>query len=931
MGDNFYQTSEASSVNASSGSSAAKNISKTNINDLTLGKGGVKNTTNFDFVEFAITYLLPLGVFVLACFLVFLGVKTAIHLIKLNAFNKAKVKKWKDSVIMEVAVPKDTAEQAQKEFGSSAQKDAKDGLGFGEQIFSILSNYNQKQNKWNIFKNDRESFSFEIVNVDSEIRFWIVASNKTADVLKKQVIALYPKAHIYIVDQTNFFKEGHVSFCKELVLNNIQELPFKTYKLMDSDPLNNLTSALSSVSKDCSAAIQLIVEPIINKEWQKKSQLFALKIQQGQNPKDILFSKKKNPIIGIARDVLKAFGSIGKDLIKGLRGDDDKKEDKNPFGEKDKKREIDLSGQKVQIQLTPQQNEIVKKLEEKASKPGFKFTLRIIATGKTEAEAKRFVENIVPTFQIYDIKPFNGFKVKKTKKDKAVLDYLLRAPNYKNKQIINTEELTSIWHIPSWQITTPGIKWLLGRRLPLPLYVPEKSDRRVYVGRAASGGVTKDIYMETEDRFRHIYSLGGTGSGKTVTMNNIALQDIKMGHGVCIVDPHGESIDDILRRLPKERIKDVIVFSPTFTDRPLALNMLEYDRLKPTQRTLVIDTLFDIWDKMYDLKKSGGPMFENYMKNAIRLVMSHEESGSTLLEIPKILADDDYRAFKLGMCEDQEVKDFWEKQAVKAGGEASLENVVPYITAKLSPFVNNDFVRPMIGQQKSVLNFREAMDNNKIVLVSLAKGIIGTQAAYLIGMVLIGGLLNAGMGRSDGLRYNLDGTTENIHPSERRPFFIYIDEMQNFLFDAIPKALEEVRKYKIGFYLAHQFIKQVVVDGSERIKDSIMANCGSKFIFRCGSDDAKYLESEFYPLSPADIQNPEKQTFNAIVLINAQKSTPFNVGAIYNEYFEIEKDKEKMNLAEEQRKSIIKEVKEKYGRDPAEIEKEIKERGKFFF
>jgi hypothetical protein len=411
------------------------------------------------------------------------------------------------------------------------------------------------------------------------------------------------------------------------------------------------------------------------------------------------------------------------------------------------------------------------------------------------------------------------------------------------------------------------------------------------------------------------------------------LQDIEMGNGICFVDPHGEGVDDILRRIPEHRMKDVILFSPAITDRPLGLNMLEFDPLKPTQKTLVIDTIFSIWDKLYDLKKTGGPMFENYMKNSMRLVMSHPESGSTLMEIPKVLVDEDFRAFKLAMCDEPEVKDFWEKEATKAGGEASLENMVPYITSKLAPFVTNDFIKPMVGQQTSAINWRMAMDNKKIILVSLSKGLIGEGSAYLVGMVIIGGLLMAGMGRSDGLKYNEDGTTTEITPLERSPFFVYIDEMQNFLFDAIPKALEEIRKYKVGFYLAHQFIKQVVVQGDERIKDSIMANCATKFIFRCGSDDAKYLESEFSPLSVQDIANPEARTYNAIMLIDGQRTSPFNISATFKSFFEME-DKTKpelMQQAEAKRKMLVTMTKDKYGVPREEVEKQIRDRAKLLF
>ena len=841
-------------------------------------------------------------------------------------FEKIKLEQWQDSVILEIRVPRESADQIQKEYGSAGSKESKESLSVGEQIYSIMSEYG-KASAGSWLKKDFERFSLEMVIIDQQISFWLVCREQIAEVMEKQLISVYPKAHITRLGKTSFFKPESKVYAQEMILSTTQALPFKTYKLIDNDPLNSLTNALSGLEKEESASIQLILTPIKNGDWQTKIQKFALEIQQGQNPEVVLFNKKSS---GKGINWGKVVGSIVKGFADALTGKTSEGEDKDKFEKKDK-REIDLSGQKQSIQLTPQQVEMVKQLEAKASKPGFLFTLRVIGSAQTEEKAKRIVENIIPAFQIFDIRPFNSFKKTKTKPDESVKDYILRAPNINQKGIINTEEVNSLWHVPGWQVQTSAIKWLLARRPPIPLNTPDKDPQNVYIGRAEARGVRKDIYLKTSDRFRHIYSLGGSGSGKTVTMNNVALQDIKMGNGVCVVDPHGESVDDILRRIPPERIKDVIIFNPALTDRPLALNMLETDPLKPQQKTLVIDTLFAIWDKLYDLKKTGGPMFENYMKNAMRLVMSHPESGSTLLEIPKILTDDDYRSFKLAMCDEQDVVDFWEKEALKAGGEASLENMIPYITSKLAPFVTNDFIKPMIGQQKSAINFREAMDNRKIILVSLSKGMIGENSAYLIGMVVVGGLLMAAMGRSDGMIYNLDGTSRPATPEERVPFFVYIDEMQNFLFDAIPKALEEIRKYKVGFYLAHQFVKQVITDGSERIKDSLMANCATKIIYRCSADDAKYLETEFSPLTPQDIANPEAYTFNTICLVNGQRTTPFNVQAKYDDYMSLEYDKEKMAAGEKQRREIIELVQQTYGRPRAEIEQEIKDRAKIFF
>jgi hypothetical protein len=848
-----------------------------------------------------------------------LFVYITLQLLRRVIHRRRKLEDWKKTVFIEVSVPKETAEQNQKDGGNNSSSGGQEKntiLAVGEQLYSVMRDYAKPEFTTWLTGGDR--FSLEIVCVDQVVKFWIACTYEAAHILERQVVAIYPKAHITRLSKIDFFKEKTVAYSQEIGLLNRHELPFKTYKLIDGDPLNTITNTLSGLSLEESVAIQLILVPAKD-GWQKHPRHLAGKIQQGFNPNEILRKK------GWWEYPFRFLGQV----IKAVRP---AKDDKNKDGIDDRE-QMDLSGKRQSIQLTPQQQEIIKKLEEKSARPGFHFTIRVVGSAKTIERSRQIVNSVLPAFQIFDIKPFNGLVRKNTNQKKSILNFLLRAPTFGDKKILNTEEINSLWHLPNYLTQTPNIKWLLARRPAIPLEIPGPGPERIFIGRAASRGQTKDVYINTEDRFRHIYSLGGSGSGKSVTMMNIALKDIELGHGCCIIDPHGEGVDDILRRIPENRIDDVIVFSPAILDRPLGLNMLEFDPLKPTQKTLVIDTLFSIWDKLYDLKKTGGPMFESYMKNSMRLVMSHPESGSTLMEIPKVLSDEDYRSFKLAMCEEQEVVDFWEKEATKAGGEASLENMVPYITSKLAPFVTNDFLRPMIGQQKSAINFRQAMDNNKIILVSLSKGMIGETSAYLVGMVIVGGLLMSGMGRSDGLKYNLDGTTSPVTPNDRPPFFVYIDEMQNFLFDAIPKALEEIRKYKVGFYLAHQFIKQVVVQGDERIKDSIMANCATKFIFRCSAEDAKFLEPEFTPLTIPDIANPEARTFNCIELVDGQRTTPFNVQGYYPEYFEIE-DKshpEKMVAAEEKRKRIIENTKIKYGRPKEEVEQEIKDRAKLLF
>ncbi len=819
-------------------------------------------------------------------------------------YRKTRLAKWKDTVILEVTKPKETKEQAQKEGGN--QKDDKEMLAFGEQIFAILSEYSVGRWKNYIFGN--EKFSFEIVNIDKETRFWITCSREVSEVISRQIVAVYPKAAISELKETEFFKPDTAAYGVELDLSVRYELPFRTYKNIDQDPLNILTNSMTGVGEGDSMAIQMVISPVED-GWQTNPRVLASKIQQGQSPKEILF-----PSTDFLSVISKFIGGVFK-----FFGKNDSSSNLD-----NKERKIDLTGKEQAIQLTPQQQEIVKKLEEKSSRQGFVFNLRLVASSKTEARAKQLVDGMVPAFQVFDNRPFNYFKKKKSRKPKdVVFDYAIRSIDKDLKKIINVEELNSIWHLPNYLTQTSNIKWLAARKPAVPLLIPGPGEGNVFIGTAKSGAVEKDVYIKTEDRLRHCYALGGTGTGKSELMGHVILEDIKMGNGVCVVDPHGELIDNLMLRMPKEALDRVILFSPSITDFPIGMNMLEVDERKPTEKTLVIDMMFSIWDKLYDLKATGGPMFEQYMKNSLRLIMSHPDSGSTLMEVSKVLADEDFRMFKLAMCQDEQVVDFWEKEATKAGGDASLENMVPYITSKLAPFVTNDFLRPIIGQQKSAINFRQAMDNKKIVLLKLEKSLIGEGSSYLLGMVIIGSILRAGMGRADGVRVNEDGSTEEILASERTPFFVYIDEMQNFLFDAIPQALEEIRKYKVGFYLAHQFVKQVINKGDERIKDSIMNNCANKFIYRIGADDAKYLEPFFSPtLIAEDLMNPEKYTINTRILVDGQQTTPFNFSPETTFSKPIDKSV---------RDEIIEMTKTKYGKARELVEKEIKERGNYMF
>ena len=392
------------------------------------------------------------------------------------------------------------------------------------------------------------------------------------------------------------------------------------------------------------------------------------------------------------------------------------------------------------------------------------------------------------------------------------------------------------------------------------------SKEGVLIGQSIFRGDIREIRIADDDRRRHVYMIGQTGTGKSNLLINMVVSDIRNGKGVAVIDPHGDLVEDILGLVPKDRYQDIIVFDPGDIDNPVGLNMLEYDFRRPEEKTFIVNELLNIFDKLYDLKTTGGPMFEQYMRNALLLLMEDAvNEPATLMEVPRIFSDTAFRNRKLARIKNPVVLDFWEKEAIKAGGEASLQNITPYVTSKFNNFTSNDYVRPIIGQTKSAFNFREAMDSGKILLINLSKGRVGDVNANLLGMIVIGKILMAALGRVD------------IEQEKRRDFYLYIDEFQNFATDSIAVILSEARKYRLDLTLGHQFIAQL----PDKIRDAVFGNVGSLISFRIGSKDAEFLVKQFEPVfKEQDLINIDNYKAYVKLLINGETARPFNMRTI---------------------------------------------------
>lgn len=695
---------------------------------------------------------------------------------------------------------------------------------------------------------------------DSEISFYLAVPKKYETFLEKQIYGFYPKAIVQKSEDYNIFSPTGFSAGGFLKLEKNSILPIKTYKELEVDPLENISTALSKIAETGEGgAIQIVLKPA-SRNWNKFGLSIIKKMNQGQSFKD-----------AIKRKVV-------------------------PKPKKDEQPQI-------QPQVTPDMQETIKYLQAKASKTGLEANIRILFSSTSKERADELMSHMEGSFQQFGSPLLNSLKLEKAKSGslkKLCFRFSFRLFNAKQKIVLNSEEVASIFHFPLTQLSSPKLKWLKSKESVPPTNIPKEG---VTIGKSIFRGEETEIRMTDDDRRRHFYIVGQTGTGKTTMAINMIKQDILAGKGVCYIDPHGKDVEELLGMIPPERAEDVIYFNPGDIERPMGLNMLEYDPNFPEQKSFLANEMINIFKKIFPEAPEGlGPMFQQYMRGALLLVMDDIESGATLLEVPKVLADSQFRKYKLSKTNNVVVKDFWEKEAEKAGGEASLANIVPYITSKTNIFLANDIMRPILCQQKSAFDFRKIMDEKKIFLANLSKGRLGDLNSYLLGLIIVGRFLMAAFSRVD------------TASKQMNDFYLYIDEFQNFTTDTIATILSEARKFKLNLIISHQFIGQL----EEKIKNAVFGNVGSMAVFRVGAEDAEFLVKQFEPVfNQQDLVNIDNYNAYVKLLINSMVSVPFNI---------------KANPPAKRSPEIAEKIKElsrlKYGRDKSIVDKEIFERSK---
>jgi Type IV secretory system Conjugative DNA transfer len=670
-----------------------------------------------------------------------------------------------------------------------------------------------------------------------DIVFYMAVPTDKEDLFIKQLSSVFPKARAHHVPQDyNIFIHDGATAVGYATLERDAILPLKDYRDFDHDPLVGLVQTFTKIAPvGEGAAVQFVINPTGDLAL-KRYQKILEKVEQGMKLDEAI----KDTPDGVGGEVLKNVRDI-----MSILGDSKKKQEK-----KDEQKTTDQA--------------LVELLRKKLETPLPGVVIRVSTSAATQTRADMLLTDIVSSFNQYQSTSGNRLKFERCT-GKAALglakQFTFREYTEKHALRLSVRELTSMLHFPTHALSaTPQLRRLRAAEAPAPIGLPQEG---TLLGTNRFRGVETHAFLTDADRLRHLYVIGQTGTGKTVFLKNLIAQDIDRGAGVCFIDPHGSDIEDVLANIPEHRFKDVIYFDPANTQTVLGLNMLEYDARFPEQKTFVVNELFSIFKKLYaNSPESMGPAFEQYFRNATMLVMEDPATGNTLLDISRVLADAKYREVKLSRSKNPVVNQFWREIATKAQGEASLANIVPYITNKFDIFTANEIMRPIIAQQTSAFRFREVMDSRKILLVNLSKGRLGDINANLLGMVLVGKILMAALSRVDALESDLP------------PFYLYIDEFQNITTDSISAILSEARKYKLSLNIAHQFIAQL----DESIRDAVFGNVGSMAVFRVGAEDAKYLEPQLKPtFETQDIMNIENHNAYIRLLARGTPQKPFSI------------------------------------------------------
>lgn len=681
-----------------------------------------------------------------------------------------------------------------------------------EQMYSIFAALKEK-GFWRLWEFGQPYLVWEIALVNNEIVFYVAVPRRYRDMLTRSIHSAFPEAVVEPAWDYNIFNpaSGEVSASYVMTSRN-SLLPIRTYLSMEIDPLNELATHFSKLREGESAVMQVLMRPV-SKKWSKFALKVTHKMQEGMSFEKAYHEAAKSKIV--------------------------------PFSVKQ---------EKISTTVTPQDQEIIKAIESTTSKSNFEINIRLVASAATQERSSAILTDFESAFNQFSSPHLNSFSDSREKAREIIYEFSFRLFDEKRKMILSTEELASVYHLPTPGLQVPKIKWLKARSAPAPWGMSDGP----YLGWNEYRSQQTVVRITPDDRRRHIYVIGQTGTGKSTLMQEMIRQDIEAGQGLAVVDPHGELIEYTLSHIPQNRWDDVIVFDPADLERPIGLNMLEAFSIE--EKDFVVQEMISIFYRLFP-PETMGPMFEHNMRNAMLTLMADPENPGTLAEIPRIFTDKEFMKQKLEKVTDPVVRSFWEKEMAQTSDFHKSE-MLGYLVSKVGRFIENTMMRNIIGQTYSGINFEEIMNSRKILLANLSKGKVGEINANLLGLLIVGKLQLTALRRAF------------MPENERVDFYLYLDEFQNFTTDSIATILSEARKYKLNMIMAHQFIAQL----PEKIKTAVFGNAGSLVMFRVGVEDAQFLEPQLAPVFNArDLINLDNHNCYVKLMLKGQVSRPFNM------------------------------------------------------
>ena len=700
--------------------------------------------------------------------------------------------------------------------GSRDIRDVTDeNISRAEFIYSIVASTLKKGFKSQFY--GQRHVGFEIVCLHGFVNLYASVPVNLIEVVKQAIVSAYPSARMEEVADYNLFnKVGGITgtIGGELTLKEKFGYPIATYRDIKRDPMQSVLNALSALDKEDGVGIQFLIRPA-KETWRKEASGLASSKRKGEETK----SGSSSAFWWIRQ----SFTALNKPP------EDNGSSDGKPAGK----------------DLSSHEQEILNAIDDKTKHPGFETTIRILVSSNISQRSQEILANVVASFSLFDAPGKNGFKWSLAQDiEEFTTAYIMRFfPQHHDKNILNSVELATLFHfpqqddIPTSQLTRQDSKQVDG-----PRNVPEHG---LLLGYNLFRGAKKPIRLALEDRQRHVYAVGQTGTGKSTFLENLALQDMLMGNGFAFIDPHGDVAEKLLCMVPKERTEDVIYFCPADTDYPLGLNVFEAKT--DDEKDFVIQEVINVLYKLYDPQRQGiiGPRYEHLFRNAALTVMAGPDGGS-FIDIPKLFRDKDYVKYKLQYVTDKNVLDFWQKEMVQSQRSNEFGEVVSWFVSKFGAFLSNGMMRNIIGQTKSSFDLRDIMDNKKILIVNLSKGRTGELNSKLLGMIFVMKFQAAAMSRA------------NIPEEDRVDFCLYVDEFQNFSTDSFATIMSEARKYRLNLVVANQFTTQL----TEEIRDAVFGNIGTTVAFRIGQNDVDVLSRYFQPLFDADdlLRIPNRNT-----------------------------------------------------------------------